>query len=108
MLLIQILSIYIYNIRRNPSPKPENTEWQGVCRDIGETLEKWVPSVLWNYSTEHLQNPENLGKYWRGDVCNPGRSKEARITLGLSCAYQALFNIIPEKEGVSKTEQESI
>jgi len=38
--LIISLSIFIYNVLRKPSPKPENTEWQGVWRDLRETLER--------------------------------------------------------------------
>ena len=36
------LSICIYHILMKPSPKPENTEWQGVWRGLGETLERWT------------------------------------------------------------------
>lgn len=107
-LCVQILSICIYNIWRKPSPKPENTEWQGVCRDLSETLEKLIPLAPWNFAPEHLQNPENLGKYLRENICSSGRSKEAQISLGLSCVHRALFNITLEKERVSKTEQESL
>ena len=31
------LSIWIYSSQRKPSPKPENTEWQGEWRGLRET-----------------------------------------------------------------------
>ena len=40
VLLIISLSICICHILRKPSPKPESTEWQGVWRGLGETLER--------------------------------------------------------------------
>jgi len=65
VLLIISLSICIYNILRKPSPKPENTEWQGVWRDLGETLERQASLVSWNFTPEHLQDPESLNRYLR-------------------------------------------
>lgn len=35
--IIISFTICIYNILRKPSPKPENIEWQGMWRHLGET-----------------------------------------------------------------------
>lgn len=37
IILLISLSIWIYNILRKSSPEPENIEWQGVWRGLGET-----------------------------------------------------------------------
>ena len=48
VLLIILFSICIYHILKKPFPKLENTEWQGVWRGLGETLERWTSSVSVN------------------------------------------------------------
>ena len=68
------LSSCIFNImKKKPSPKPENTEWQGVWRGLGETLEKWTCSVSWIFTPEHLKDPESLNRYLRQRCCGLGR-----------------------------------
>ena len=62
VLLIISFSVCIYNILRKPSPKPKNTEWQGVRRGLGETLERWTPSVSWNFTPEHLKDPKQISE----------------------------------------------
>ena len=42
VIVIISLSIWIYHILRKSPPKPESTEWEGVWRDLGETLERWT------------------------------------------------------------------
>ena len=96
--IIISLTICIYNILRTLSPKSENTEWQGVWRDLGETLERWTSSVSWNFTPEHLQDPESLSRYLGQGCCGSDRSEEAQIIWGLAYAYWALFNTIPERE----------
>jgi len=105
--IIISLTICIYNILSKPSPKPENTKWQGVGRDLGETLERWTSSVSWNFTPEYLKDPEGLNRYLRKECCNSGRSEEAQMIWGLANAYRALFNTIPERERVSEIERES-
>ena len=101
--LIISLSIFIYNVLRKPSPKPENTEWQGVWRDLRETLERWASLVSWNFSSEHLQDPKNLSRYLRQACCGSSKSEEMQIIQGLAYVYQALFTtILGMLERVSK------
>ena len=99
------LSIWIYNILKKSPPKPENTEWQGVWRDLGETLERWTCSVSWNFTPEHLKDPESLNRYLRQRCCGLGRSEEAQMIWGLANAYRALFNTIPERERILEIER---
>lgn len=108
VLFIISLNICIYHILRKPSPKPENTEWQGAWRVLGETLERWPSSLSWDFTPEHLQDPESLGRYLRQGCCGSDWSEEAQIIWGLAYAYRAVFNTIPERERVSETERESL
>lgn len=98
ILLIISLSICIFNILRKPSPKPENTEWQGVWRVLEETLETWTSSVSCDFTPEHLQDPDSLGRYLRQGCYGSGRYDEALIIWGLANDYRALFNTNPESE----------
>ena len=98
IILLISLSIWIYHILRKPSPEPENTEWQGVWRGLGETLERWSSLVSWNFTPKHLKDPESLIRYLRQGCCSSGRSEEAQIIWGLANSYQAIFNTIPERE----------
>ena len=91
------LSICIFNIMKKPSPKPENTEWQGAWRGMGETLEKWTCLVSWNFTPKHLKDPESLNRYLRQGCCGLGRSEEAHMIWGLANAYRVLFNTIPDR-----------
>lgn len=97
-----MFSICIYNNWRKSSPKPQNTEQQGVWRDLGETLQKWAPEVSWNFTPEYLQNPENLGRYLREDSWSLSRIKEVQIIWDLAYTYRTLFNTTLESERVSK------
>lgn len=50
-----------------------------------------------------MQNPEKLAKYLDKVFCHPGNSRKTQIThLGLSQAYQALFNITQYPQGAEK------
>lgn len=56
----------------------------------------------WNFTSEHLQNPESLGRYLREERCSTSRSRETQIIWGLVNAYQVLFNTMQwesEEEG---------
>ncbi|XP_052561606.1 uncharacterized protein LOC128092111 [Tympanuchus pallidicinctus] len=106
VLLIILLSIYY--ILRMSSPKPENTEWQGVWRGLGEILDRWKSSVSWNFTPEHLKDPESLNSYLRQECCGLGSSEEAHMIWGLANAYRALFNTILERERASEIERESL
>ena len=97
--------IWIYCILKKSPSKPENTEWQGVWRDLGETLERWTCSVSWNFTPEHLKDPESLNRYLRQRCCGLGRSEEAQMIWGLANAYRALFNTIPERERILEIER---
>lgn len=98
IILLISLSICIFNILRKPSPKPENTEWQGVWRVLEETLETWTSSVSCDFTPEHLQDPDSLGRYLRQGCYGSGRYDEALIIWGLANDYRALFNTNPESE----------
>ena len=100
------LSIWIYNILKKSPPKPENTEWQGVWRDLGETLERWTCSVSWNFIPEHLKDPESLNRYLRQGCFSSSTSEEGQISWSLSYAYWALFSTILESESL-RAERES-
>ena len=70
VIVIISLGICIFNtMKKKPSPKPENTEWQGAWRVLGETLERWPSSLSWDFTPEHLQDPESLGRYLRQGCC---------------------------------------
>ena len=105
VIVIISLSIWNYRILKKSPPKPENTEWHGVWRDLGETLGRWTCSVSWNFTPEHLKDPESLNRYLRQRCCGLGRSEEAQMIWGLANAYRALFNTIPERERILEIER---
>lgn len=90
--LIISLSICIYEFLQKPSPEPENSEWNGVWRNLGETLEKCASLVSWNFTTENLSS--NL----RQRCCSSGKSEEVQIIWGLAYAYFPLFITISKRE----------
>ena len=104
-IVIISLSIWNYCILKKSPPKPENTEWQGVWRALGETVERWTCSVSWNFTPEHRKDPESLNRYLRQRCCGLGRSEEAQMIWGLANAYRALFNTIPERERILEIER---
>ena len=107
VLFIISLSICFYHILKKPSPKPENSEWQGVWRGLEKTLERWTSSVSCDFTPEHLQDPDSLGRYLRQGCYGSGRYDEALIIWGLANDYRALFNTNPESESFWNWETES-
>ena len=80
-------AIVFYIMWRKFFPKPENMEWQGICRGLGKRLEVWGPLVSWDFTLEHLWDPEKLSKYLSKGWCSLERSEEERLIWGLACAY---------------------
>jgi len=83
-------------------PKLENADWQGIWRGLGKILEVWGPAMSWDFTLEHLWDPEKLSQYLSQAWCGLDRSKEVRLIWGLACAYHALYNSILERERVSE------
>ena len=54
--------------------------------------------MSWNFTPEHLKDPESLNRYLRQGCCGSGRSEEAQMIWGLANAYRALFNNISGRE----------
>ena len=105
IILFILLWFRTWKCQREPTPKPENTEWQGVWRDLGEFLERWTSSVSWDFTPEHLENLENLSGFLRQGCHDSGRSEEAQMIRGLANAYRALFNTILERERIFENER---
>ena len=59
----------------------------------------------WNFTPEHLKDPESLNRYLRQRCCGLGRSEEAQMIWGLANAYRALFSTIPERERILEIER---
>ena len=70
-------------------------------------LEEWALPGVWNFISEHLQNPEKLVEYLGKVCCRPGNPKEAQITAvcqGLAHTTElcsALFSILKGKRAGS-------
>jgi len=79
-------------------PKPEKADWQGIWRGLGKILEVLGPAMSWDFTLEHLWDPEKLSQYLSQAWCGFDRSKEVRLIWGLACAYHALYNSILERE----------
>ena len=77
------------NIMQRSAPRCDISEWQGVWDNMARCPEHWAPPVVWNFTSEQLQNPEKLVEYLEKICCSPGNPEEAQITAacwGPSCA----------------------
>ena len=54
--------------------------------------------MSWDFTLEHVWDPEKLSEYLSQGWCGLGRSEEERLIWGLACAYRAQYNTILEKE----------
>ena len=79
-------------------PKSEDVEWWGIWRGLGKRLEVLGPLVSWDFTLEHLWDPEKQSKYLSKGWCSSERSGEEQLIWGLACAYRALYSAIPERE----------
>ena len=61
--------------------------------------------MSWNFTPEYLKDPASLNRYLREECCGSGKSEETQMISGLANAYQALFNIITQMEGVSEIDR---
>ena len=52
----------------------------------------------WDFTLEHLWDPEKLSQHLSQGRCGLERSKEVRLIWGLACAYRALYNTMLERE----------
>ena len=65
MLMLSVsLNVFfsIHVMWKKSSPKPENAEWQGLWKGLGKILEAWGPPVSWDFTLEHLWDPEKINK----------------------------------------------
>ena len=69
-----------------------------IWRGLGKILKGRGPLVSWDFTLEHLWDPEKLSKYLSKGWCSLERSEEERLIWGLACAYRALYNTILERE----------
>ena len=83
---------------KEPPPRPENDDWQGIWKGLGRILEPWGPAVPWDFTPEHLWDPEKLSQHLSQGQCGLDRSKEARLIWGLACAYRALYSTVLERD----------
>lgn len=79
-------------------PRPENDDWQGIWKGLGRILEAWGPAMPWDFTLEHLWDPEKLSQHLSQGQCGLDRSKEARLIWGLACAYRALYSTALERK----------
>ena len=104
LILVCMLSISLYGFLficakwKKPPPRPENDDWQGIWKGLGRTLEAWGPAIPWDFTLEHLWDPEKLSQHLSQGGCGLDRSKEVRLIWGLACAYCALYSTILERE----------
>ncbi|XP_031448717.1 uncharacterized protein LOC116228742 [Phasianus colchicus] len=89
---------YRHGKRKESPPKPDNADWQGIWRGLGKILEAWGPTMSWDFTLEHLWDPEKLSQYLSQAQCSLHKSKEVQLIWGLACAYRALHNTILERE----------
>ncbi len=83
---------------KKPPPRPENDDWQGIWKGLRRILEPWGPAVPWDFTPEHLWDPEKLSQHLSQGQCGLDRSKEARLIWGLACAYRALYSTVLERD----------
>ena len=103
ILMLVCMSLILLNVLRRifnkeSPPKLENDDWQGIWRGLGKVLEAWGPAVSWDFTLEHLWDPEKLSQYLSQGLCGLHKSKEVQLIWGLACAYRALYNTILERE----------
>ena len=89
--------IFLYKGKESP-PEPESADWQGIWRGLGKILKARGPAVSWDFTLEHLWDPEKLSQYLSQGQRGLHNSKEVQLIWGLACAYRALYNTILERE----------
>ena len=103
LILVCVLSIslnillFIHAKWKKP-PRPENDDRQGIWKGLGRILEAWGPAIPWDFTLEHLWDPEKLSQHLSQGRCGLDRSKEVRLIWGLACAYRALYSIVLERD----------
>ena len=60
-LLFKVKQLFM-NILQRSAPRLDSYEWQRVGVDMGVYLKQWAPPVVWNFTSEQLQNPEKFGR----------------------------------------------
>ena len=65
---------------------------------VGRILEVWGPAMPWDFTLEHLWDPEKVSQHLNQGWWGLDRLKEVRLIWGLACAYCALYNTILERE----------
>lgn len=78
------------NITLRSAPRWDSFDCQGVWDNTGRCLEQWAPPVVWNLTSEQLQNPDKLVEYLEKTCCCLGNPKETQILAacwGLVYAY---------------------
>ncbi|MCQ4187479.1 hypothetical protein FK515_28195, partial [Klebsiella pneumoniae] len=75
--------------------------WHGMWEKTGRYLENFSPPMVWNFTPEQLQNPDEVIEYLK-EKCH-SYSKEAKLTAlcwALASIYQTLLNVQhPQEEG---------
>ena len=97
LLFSWIVIIFLYKGKESP-PEPESADWQGIWRGLGKILKARGPAVSWDFTLEHLWDPEKLSQYLSQGQRGLHNSKEVQLIWGLACAYRALYNTILERE----------
>ena len=54
---------------KEPPPRPENDDWQGIWKGLGRILEAWGPAIPWDFTLEHLWDPEKLSQHLSQGRC---------------------------------------
>lgn len=85
--------------------RQDSYEWHGVWVSMHRHLGQWAPAVFWNFTPEHVKNPEKLVNCLKKVCCHTGSSGETQINAacwGLAHACQALFSTIQHPQGEEK------
>ena len=71
-----------------------------MWENTGRYLENFSPPMVWNFTPEQLQDPDEVIEYLKGKCC--GYSKEAQLIAlcwALASIYQTLLDTVQRPQG---------
>ncbi|XP_053788900.1 uncharacterized protein LOC128782532 [Vidua chalybeata] len=79
-------------------PRVKNPEWCGKWEDMGKILKEFSDPVVWDFPSEHIQNPAEVAKYLKGKCQDNLKEKRIiAVSWALAYAYCTLLDTVGQQ-----------